>query len=205
MDALTDFLSPIVQGLLTLAIPILVAVAVPWLLGKAKEIKQNMSAEQAAMFEQGVQIAVRAAEQAGISGQIANTGRQKKEYAINAAQNYLNRLGLKVNVDELATLLESEVHKQFTNPQPLVDNPETRSALIDKAIETAVLAAQQGSVQNLIADLTTGLVESKKQYAVDFTAKYLEQHGITLPPELVSGLIDAQIMRIKLQAQRAKQ
>jgi len=147
---------------------------------------------------------VQAAEQAGLSGQITNIGNEKKNYAIKATQDLLNRAGLKVNASEIAALIESEVHRQLTNPTPVVDNPQTRRELLDKAVEVAVLASQQGSVQEFAARLTTGLLDSQKDYAVTFALKYLEQYGVKVSPDLVKGLIDAQILRLRLQTMRSR-
>jgi hypothetical protein len=201
-DAVNSFASTLVQGLLALAIPVLVAFAVPWLLQKYKEVKQNLGTEKAAMLEQGISMAVRAAEQAGLTGKIENVGKEKYGYALGAAQKYFDGLGLTVDVNELADLMESEVHKQFTNPTPLVDNAETRAALIDKAVDVAVLASQQGDVQALLNQVGMGLLDQNKDKAIDFAMEYLAEQGINLNRSLVEGLIDAHIMKLKLQAMR---
>jgi hypothetical protein len=44
------------------------------------------------------------------------------------------------------------------------------------------------------------LAQHKKQYAVDLAQKYLDQHGVRMDPQVVDGLIEAQIMRFKMQA-----
>jgi hypothetical protein len=109
---------------------------------------------------------VRAAEQAGLTDQLACVGAKKKDYAIQLVQNHMNRLGLDVDVEEIAALIESEVHRQFTQPTPVIDNPKTRAELVDKAIEVAVLAAQQGSVQEFARQLNQGIWEQNKECAV---------------------------------------
>ena len=77
-----------------------------WVRQKAAEIKQNLSKEQLEMIEKGVKIAVSAAEQAGFSG-LLQTGREKKQYAIDSVQKYMDRAGIPIDVDEIATLIES--------------------------------------------------------------------------------------------------
>lgn len=143
---LTNFLAQLAQALLIIAIPIVVAGAFMWTRQKAAEIKQNLSKEQLSMIEKGVHIAVKAAEQAGFSG-ILKSGIEKKEYAIDAVQRYLDRTGVAIDVEEIATLIEAEVNSQFTKYAPPVDTPEARSALIDKAVEAAVLAAEQSGLK----------------------------------------------------------
>ncbi|MEW6718737.1 MAG: phage holin, LLH family [Chloroflexota bacterium] len=204
MNAVCDFLSVLVQGLLMIAIPILVAAAFSWLQQKAREVKQNLSAEQWSLVKQGVEVAVRAAEQAGISGQIESIGAEKKAYASKFLQNYLDRIGLRVDVGEISALIEAEVHQQLAKPSPVVDNPETHAKLIDKVIETAVLASQQGSVQELARQLSQGLLEANKVHAIEFAQKYLQQFGIRLDEDMVEGLINAYVLQLQMKALKAR-
>ena len=202
MDAgntLTNFLATLAQALLIIAIPIVVAGAFMWVRQKAAEIKANLTKEQLAMIDKGVKMAVSAAEQAGFSG-FLETGREKKQYAIDAVQRYLDRAGVPIDVDEIATLIESEVNSQFSNYAPPVDTPEARSALLDKAVEAAVLAAEQSGAKKLAIETAAGVALSKKDYAVSIATKYLTEHGLKVDPALVDGMIEGQIMKLKLKA-----
>ncbi|MBM3143869.1 MAG: hypothetical protein FJ010_02645 [Chloroflexi bacterium] len=202
MDAgstMTNFLAILAQSLLIIAIPILVAAAFMWARQKAAEIKQNLSKEQLDMIEKGVKMAVSAAEQAGFS-KLLKSGAEKKQYAIEAVQRYLDRIGVPIDVDEIAALIESEVNTQFSNYAPPVNTPEARSALIDKAIEMSVLAAEQSGAKKLAIETAAGVAMSKKDYAVDLATKYLAEHGLKVNPDLVDGLIEGQIMKLKLKA-----
>jgi len=202
MDAgstLTNFLPQLAQAMLIIAIPILVAADFTWMKQKAVEIKQNLSKEQLAMIEKGVNIAVRAAEQAGFSG-LLKSGSEKKQYAIDAVQIYLDRAGVPIDIEEISTLIESEVNSQFSNYAPPVDTPEARSALIDKAIEAAVLAAEQSGAKKLAIETAAGVAMSKKEYAMEIAKKYLHEHSLKVDPSLVDGMIEAQIMKFKLKA-----
>ncbi len=198
-NAFTNFLTLLAQALLIIAIPIVVAGAFQWMRTKSAEIKQNLSKEQLEMIEKGIKMAVGAAEQAGFSG-LLKSGGEKKNYAIDAVQRYLDRAGVEIDVEEIATLIESEVNRQFSNYAPPVNTPEARSALIDKAIESAVLAAEQSGAKKTAIDVATGAALSKKAYAVDMAAKYLSEHGIKVNPSLIDGMIEAQIMKLKLKA-----
>jgi hypothetical protein len=89
-------------------------------------------------------------------------------------------------VNLLAALLEMEVNKHFSNAVPMVDNAATRSALIDKAVQCAVLAAEQsgltGAIQNVAAQ--------KKRFALDFAFSYLaEPEPPLLPLDFLSSLL----------------
>jgi hypothetical protein len=194
---LNDFLSLLAQGLLVIAIPVVIAVLLQWLRQKGAELRAHLTAQQQQFIDTATSLAVRAAEQAGLSNQLAGGGQAKKAYAVKAAQDYLGRLGIKLDVTMLTTLLEAEVNKQFSNAAPVVDDAATRSALLDKAVQAAVLAAEQsgltGAIQNVGAQ--------KKRYAIDFAFKYLAEHGLRVDPTVVNGLIEAQVLASKTPAQ----
>ncbi len=199
MNEFSSFLSMLASALLVIAIPILVAAAFQWARHKAAEIKQNLSKEQLSMIENGVKLAVKAAEQAGFSG-LLKGGSEKKQYAIDAVQRYMDRAGVAIDVDEIATLIEAEVNAQFSNYAPPVDTPETRSALIDKAVEAAVLAAEQSGAKRAAVDIAAGVAMSKKDFAVDLAERYLLEHGLKVDTTLIDGMIESQIMKLKLKA-----
>ncbi len=198
-NALTSFLYMVAQVLLIISLPILIAAAAFWLRQKANEIKARLSAEQLATLQNVAGIAVKAAEQAGLSKQLAS-GSEKREYALKVAQDYLNTIGVKVDVKAVTSLIESEVLKQFNSPTPIVDSPEARAALLQKAVESGVLAAEQSGLKAAAMNVGVSLAQQKKQYATNLAQKYLEQHGIRMDPQIVDGLIEAQIMRFKMAA-----
>ena len=191
---LITFLNLIAQALLILAVPILIAALFQWLRQRSAEFKSRLSAQQQQFIESAVGMAVRAAEQSGSTSQLVGGAQAKKAFAIKAAQDYLNRLGIEVDVSGLATLIESEVHKQFAGSAPVVDNAATRSALLDKAVQGAVLAAEQSGLSSLIQNAAA----QKKRFALDFAFKYLDEHGLRVDPNVVDGLIEAEIMRQKI-------
>ena len=197
-NPLSNFLSLLAQGLLIVALPVVIAAAFQWFRKMSAELKQKLTADQWRVIESGIRIAVRAAEQAGLSGQLGG-GSQKKEYAIQAAQRYLDRSGVSVDAKEISTLIEAEVNQQFSKAAPPIDTPETRSALLDKAVETAVLAAEQSGAKQLAIDAGTDLAMAKKKYAMNLVEKYLTEYGIKIDPALIDGMIEAQVLRLKAQ------
>ncbi|MBM4424148.1 MAG: hypothetical protein FJ030_12300 [Chloroflexi bacterium] len=199
MDVLSSFLTLLAQGLLVVAIPVLVAAAAYWLKQKADEVKSKLTQEQLATLESIGAIAVRAAEQAGLSRQVAG-GAAKKDYALKVAQDYLNRLGVKIDVGTVATVLEAEVLKQFNHAAPPMDSPATRAALIEKAVESAVLAAEQSGLKATAVTVGVSVGQQKKKYALDLAKKFLDDHGMKVDMTMVDGLIEAQIMKFKIQA-----
>lgn len=142
-----------------------------WLRQKAAEIKARLSAEQLATLQNAAGIAVKAAEQAGLSKQLAS-GSEKREYAIKVAQDYLNTVDVRVDVKAITSLIESEVLKQFNGPTPIVDSPEARAALLQKAVESGVLAAEQSGLKAAAMNVGVSLAQQKKQYAVNLAGKY---------------------------------
>ena len=198
-EATSNFLWLLAQGLLVVSLPILVAAAVYWLKQKGDVVKNSLGTEKLAALQAIGALAVRAAEQAGLSQQIIG-GAAKKEYALQVAQDYLGSLGVKVNVKMITTVVESEVLRQFNSGAPPVDTPATRAALVDKAVEAAVLAAEQSGLRVAAANAAASLAEQKKQYALSLAQKYLEDHGLRVNMVVVDGLIEAQIMKFKIQA-----
>lgn len=196
-SALNEALALLAQALLVLALPILIYVLFQWLRQRSAEFRSRLTAQQQQFIDSSINIAVRAAEQSGLAQQLAGGGQAKKAFAVKAAQDYLNQLGIKLDVGMLSTLIEAEVHKQFSNAAPPVDSAEARSALLDKAVHAAVLAAEQSGLTGMVKNVG----EQKKRYALDLAFKYLAEHGLRVDPAVVNGLIEAQIRELKTPAQ----
>ena len=194
---INDFLALLAQGLLIIAIPVVIVFLFQWLRQKEAEVRAHLTAQQQQFIDRAINLAVRAAEQAGLSNQLAGGGQAKKAYAVKAVQDYLDRLGIKLDVNMLTTLVEAEVNKQFSNAAPVVDDATTRSALLDKAVHAAVLAAEQSGLTGAIQNAA----DQKKRYAVDFAFKYLAEHGLRVDPSVVNGLIEAKVLEAKQAAQ----
>jgi hypothetical protein len=198
-QVISGFLFLLAQALLVVALPVLIAAAAFWLKQKGDEIKSKLSRDQLSALESIGSIAVRAAEQAGLTKQIAG-GAAKKEYALEVAQNYLKSIGVKVDLTAVTNVIEAEVLKQFNNAAPPADTPQARAALIDKAVESAVLAAEQSGLKAAAANLGASVAEQKKQYALGLAKKYLEDQGVRVDMTVIDGLLEAQIMRFKIKA-----
>lgn len=193
MTPLNAFLSALASLLLVLAIPVLVAALFQWFRHKNDELRSRLTAQQQQWIDAGVSVAVRAAEQMGLSGQVQGGGQGKKAFAIKTAQEYLDRLGVKIDVNALTSLIEAEVRQQFSNAAPLVDDAATRSALLDKAVQSAVLAAEQSGLTAAIQNIGA----QKKRYALDWAGRYLAEHGLKVDPMVLDGLLEAQVLKMK--------
>ncbi len=111
-----DFLSQFLQNLLLALLPILAASAATWLLAKARQVWAQFKATKpdlATELESIARTVVMAAEQAGASQLIKN----KKDYAIQMAQNYLALKGLKIDLPLIDAAIEAAVY-EVINSQP---------------------------------------------------------------------------------------
>ena len=111
-----DFLSQFLQHLLLALLPILAASAATWLLAKARQAWAQFKASKpdlAAELESIARTVVMAAEQAGAANIIKN----KKDYAIQMAQNYLSLKGLHIDLPLIDAAIEAAVY-DVINSQP---------------------------------------------------------------------------------------
>jgi len=98
----SQFLTLLLMSFITAAVPIITTVVVKWLRMKAKEIEAQIPADVLAQTKAIARIVVAAAEQAGLTGALAELGMDKKEYAISMGEMLLNQyLGLDLDLDAL--------------------------------------------------------------------------------------------------------
>lgn len=191
---LTDFLSLLAQGLLIIALPIVIAAGFQHLRVMTNRLKADMSQERQEAIDRAVRIGVQFAERVGLLERLI--GPEKRKRAIEIAEGFLAERGVKIDLQTLATLVEAEVQRQFHSPTPPVDAAQARQALIDSAVQAAVQAAEQSGLSGLIKNIGT----EKKVYAMQMAAQYLKQHNITVDEKLMSGLIEAQLLGAMLAA-----
>jgi hypothetical protein len=191
---LNDFLSMLSQALLIIALPIIIAAAVQTFRVQTQKLKDNIGEDRFNALKSIVQTAVQVAEQTGVLEKL--TGSEKRAQAIDFVQSWLKEHNVNIDVDQIASLVEAEVLTQFQNPTAPVNTAQGRQELIDKAVESAVLAAEQSGLKGLIQNQSA----EKKAYAMQLTREYLSQHGITIPDTLTSGMIEATLLRFTLAA-----
>jgi hypothetical protein len=187
---LTDFLSLLAQGLLIVALPIVIAAAIQHL----RVMTSRLDQERQQAISWAVSIAVQFAERAGLLEKLI--GPEKRKRAIEIAQNFLAERGVKIDLEMLITLIEAEVQKQYHNPAPPIDTAQAYQALIDSAVQSAVQAAEQSGLAGLIGNIGA----EKKAYAMRMAAQYLKQHDIGVDEQLLSGLIESQLLGAMLAA-----
>jgi hypothetical protein len=187
---LTEFLTLLAQALLVIALPVLIAAGVQWLRLQA----QRLGDERLATAERIISTAVAVAEQTGVLENLA--GEEKRQKAIAIAEDWLADRGIQMDLNDLASVVEAEVVRQFQNPSAPADTPAARQELLEKAVESAVLAAEQSGLAGLIENVG----REKKAYALKMVNDYLSQYGVAVPEDLISGLIEATLLRYKLAA-----
>ncbi len=141
MNELRDFLGVFANALLLIAFPILIGYVIWWLRSRIDELKQDFNGDQLKIIESVGSLAVRAAEQAGLTG-VLHGGSAKKSYAVEAAQRYFDRLDIDLDVEPIAALVEAEVIRNFSSSAPPADTLGARAELVEKAVQVAVLAAE---------------------------------------------------------------
>jgi len=184
----TDFLTLAVQGLLLVALPVVIAAAFQHFRAMSQQIKLKMTEEQRQSIDNAIKTGVKVAEQTGILKGLL--GPEKKKQAIAVAEKFLADKGINLDLDKLGDLIEAEVQTQFSKPTPPADSPEARQQLIDSALHAAVLAAEQSGLTGLIQNIGP----EKKAYAAGMALKYLDQYGIKVDPQLLGGLIESHLL-----------
>ena len=203
-ETVMSFVGLLAAGLLTAALPFVVASIASWLRTRSKELSQRLNNEQLQMVQTVAELVVRAAEQNGNNGVLVS-GSEKKKFAMDMARGYFRNLGVKMDAASIAGLIESEVMRQFRNSAGSADSAQVRSDLLARAVHTAVLAAEQSGLKRRALEAGLNLAEEKKTYAVNLATDYLAQHGIRVPPDLIDGMIEAQLMRFRIEAAQSPQ
>lgn len=108
-----EFVSVFAQEFLSIVLPVLASLlaglVIAWISKVINEIKAKMDDRFVWVFDEAVRVAVLAAEQAELAGYIAN----KKAYAIDIAQRYLEARGFKIDLALLSDRIEAAVMEEF--------------------------------------------------------------------------------------------
>jgi len=114
-----DVLMKVVEALAVALIPMLVTLAAGQVVKLVQELGNRMrqrNAEAYEMIRLAAREAVKAAEQANLAGLIE----EKKQYAIDYVEKYLNRAyGITVDLDVIANAIEAAVYEEFNQYRTL--------------------------------------------------------------------------------------
>jgi hypothetical protein len=195
VQSMQDFLVLLAQALLIIALPIVIAAAWQHYRVMTQQLKAKVGEEQWDAIQRALALAATVAEQTGLTEGLI--GPEQRAKAIKFAQDYLSQRGVRIDVDKLATLVETEIKKQSQAPSAPADSPMARQALLQSAIESAVLAAEQSGLSGQIVNTAV----DKKAYAMEMARQYLQLHGLQANDTLISGLIEAQLLRMFMASQ----
>lgn len=115
-------LSAVVQSLLEFLLPIVAVAVISALVSWARllwEKAKSWSSDATDLLEEAAKIAVTAAEQAGAASLIND----KKAYAMDIAERWLEQHGIHLDIELIGAAVEAAVYRQFNyqkNQQTLV-------------------------------------------------------------------------------------
>jgi len=118
-----DLLQMVLKVVITVALPIGLTALFKWLAIQKTKLEQGMEEETLFIIKEAVRIAVLAAEQSGLADLLGETYKDKKAFALAAAERFLNQYGITIDLDVLADLIEAAVMEQFNK------NKEMRTAI----------------------------------------------------------------------------
>lgn len=195
MSSLSQSLLVVVEALLVITLPFVGVAAFQYLRLNSARVKSETRETERKTIAEIVKTAVAAAEQTGLLQNLLSG--EKKELALEIAERFLRDQGINVDLKQLATLIEAEVRNVTTSATASsAVTPVENQTLINNAVETAVLAAEQSGLKGLIQNVGT----EKKNYATQLATQFLAANGVKVDSELLSGLIEAQLMRLFLAA-----
>jgi hypothetical protein len=196
MGSLSQSLLIVVEVLLVITLPFVGVAAFQYLRLNSARVKSETQETERRTIAEIVKMAVAAAEQTGLLENLLSA--EKKELALEIAERFLREQGINVNLRQLADLIEAEVRNMSMSgtASSAAVTPVEHQALINNAVETAVLAAEQSGMKGLIQNVGT----EKKRYAIELATQFLAANGVRTDSELLGGLIEAELMRLFLAA-----
>ena len=114
LPILKDVLLTTVNGVLVVAVPILVKALFDWVAAQKKVVEANLSEQQRLALQFAASLAVQAAEQKGLAGAVSN----KLTYATEFAEKWLKNQGYEVQLDELEKVLEAALWENINQFDP---------------------------------------------------------------------------------------
>lgn len=118
----SEFISEFLQSFLEIVLPVLATalagLAVALITKVVGELKAKLNDEQEWIINQAIKSSVMAAEQANIAGAV----KEKKEYALNIAKQWLLSKGITMDLNILDARIEAAVYDEF-NREKVADKP----------------------------------------------------------------------------------
>lgn len=125
----SDFVSVLLQNaletIITVGLPIVLAVLVKWINAQIVAASAKLSRQQLDTVNIIIENLVRAAEQSGLAGQIEKAGEAKKAYVLALLRQELEERKININLELLDAMIEAAVHDAFSkvdvDPRSLTD------------------------------------------------------------------------------------
>lgn len=119
---LEQFISVFLQKFLEIVLPVLATalagLVIAWITKVISDVKSKLTEDQEWIIRQAINSAVLAAEQANIAGAV----KEKKEYALNIAEQWLAAKGITIDLNILDARIEAAVFDEF-NRDKTTDKP----------------------------------------------------------------------------------
>jgi hypothetical protein len=188
MSPLNQTLLTLVELLLIVTLPLIALAALQNLRLNSARLKSETRDGERKTIAEIVKTAVAAAEQTGVLENLV--GPEKKAHALEVAEGYLREQGIDIDLKQLSDYIEAEVLTQARSGGAASPaTPADQQVLVNNAVETAVLAAEQSGLKGLIQNI-----------AIELATQFLEANGVKVDAELLDGLIEGQLMRLFLAA-----
>ena len=117
-----EFVTLVVQAAVAVGLPIILTLVIKWINGRVQLVANELTEDQRRMIIGMLRTVVKAAEQSGLSGELARLGLSKKEYAVKEASSWLESVGLPVDIASISAQIEAIVLEFSTRGW---DKPET--------------------------------------------------------------------------------
>ena len=109
----TLILESVIKAVVPIVAAALVTVAFQWIGVQKKKAELALGEQWSWALGEAARIAVTSAEQSGLADLLTDYVGGKKQYAIDVAEKYLVSIGVPIDLDLIADLIEAEVLKQF--------------------------------------------------------------------------------------------
>ncbi len=130
-------LQKVLEVLISVAVPVITAAVVALVRQAVAQGKAQLSQTQLSLIDGVLRMFVRAAEQYDLSGAMRIAGKEKKDWVVMRAQNWLDGQGVKIDVGTLEHLVESAVLSELNMGKTLSavsGQPPTKNIEGDDAI-----------------------------------------------------------------------
>lgn len=113
LDILKEYGFTLLQLMLEAVLPVLAVFIIQWVRAQIQIAMDKLNDNQRAILNEAARIAVLAAEQMNLAGKVAD----KKAFAVDFAQKYLDEHGIIISLGTIEGAIEAAVMSEF-NQQP---------------------------------------------------------------------------------------